>query len=154
VVCIGFLWLYVGPAGRSGVTDLPLSPVLCSWPLTMGAVCISVKVWKQALGQTLGGMPSCWALPLFAWNPTLPAHGSFAIRAALQYPAAQCSSPRARCSHCHFKLLHPLPLHLLCLAEELEALLSLQVDQVEAVRPLQKETRSDHTAVLPAPEQQ
>lgn len=37
------------------------------------------------------------------------------------------------CSHCHFKLLHPLPLHLLGLAEELEALLSLEVDEVEAI---------------------
>lgn len=44
------------------------------------------------------------------------------------------------CSHCHFKLLHPLPLHLLRLAEELEALLSLEVDEVEAVRPLREKT--------------
>lgn len=41
--------------------------------------------------------------------------------------------PHAQCSHCHFKLFHPLPLHLLRLAEELEALLSLEVDQVEAI---------------------
>jgi len=39
-------------------------------------------------------------------------------------------------SHGHLKLLHPLPLGLLGLAEELEALLALQVDQVEAVGPL------------------
>lgn len=39
-------------------------------------------------------------------------------------------------SHGHFKLLHPLPLCLLSFTKELEALLPLQVDQVEAVRPL------------------
>lgn len=39
-------------------------------------------------------------------------------------------------SHGHLKLLHPLPLRVLRLAEELEALLALQVDQVEAVGPL------------------
>ena len=43
-------------------------------------------------------------------------------------------------SHGHFKLLHPLPLGLLRLAEELEALLSLQVDQVEAVGPLEAQS--------------
>lgn len=50
------------------------------------------------------------------------------------------------CSHGHFKLLHPLPLHLLSLAEELEALFPLEVDQVEAIRPLQEEKRADLTA--------
>lgn len=39
-------------------------------------------------------------------------------------------------SHGHFKLLHPLALHLLRLAEELEALLALEVGEVEAVGPL------------------
>lgn len=42
----------------------------------------------------------------------------------------------ARNSHGHLKLLHPLPLHVLRLAEELKALLSLEVNQVEAIGPL------------------
>lgn len=46
-------------------------------------------------------------------------------------------------SHGHLELLHPLPLHVLRLAEELEALLALQVDQVEAVGPLRG---AGHTA--------
>lgn len=39
-------------------------------------------------------------------------------------------------SHGHLKLLHPFPLHVLCLAEKLEALLALQVNEIEAVGPL------------------
>lgn len=39
-------------------------------------------------------------------------------------------------SHGHLKLLHPLPLGFLSFTKELEALLPLQVDQVETIRPL------------------
>lgn len=46
-------------------------------------------------------------------------------------------------SHCHVKLLHPLPLIFLCFTEELEALLSLKVDQVETVRPLRRKNVSE-----------
>lgn len=42
-------------------------------------------------------------------------------------------------SHGHLKLLHPFPLGVLCFTEELKALLALQVDQVEAIGPLQRE---------------
>ncbi len=43
-------------------------------------------------------------------------------------------------SHGHVKLLHPLPLRLLSFTKELEALLPLQVDQVETVRPLERKS--------------
>lgn len=69
MVRIGFFWLYVGPAGRSGINDLLPSPVLCSWPLVV-SVRISVDVWKQALGQTLGWITSC--LPLHRVPPFQP----------------------------------------------------------------------------------
>lgn len=39
-------------------------------------------------------------------------------------------------SHGHLELLHPLPLHVFRLAEKLEALLPLQVDEIEAIGPL------------------
>lgn len=42
----------------------------------------------------------------------------------------------AQNSHGHLELLHPLPLHVFRLAEELKALLSLEVNQVEAIGPL------------------
>lgn len=46
------------------------------------------------------------------------------------------SEAPAQNSHGHLELLHPLPLHVFRLAEELEALLSLEVNQVEAIGPL------------------
>lgn len=49
-------------------------------------------------------------------------------------------------SHGHFKLLHPLPLRLLGFTEELEALLPLQVDQVETIGPLGRREREPQTA--------
>lgn len=39
--------------------------------------------------------------------------------------------------HGHVKLFHPLPLCLLSFTEKLEALLPLQVDQEETIRPLE-----------------
>lgn len=128
VIRIGFLWLYVGPEGKGqGLLTCPHESLCTQGLLKQGLFAFQAK-FGNALVQTLGAGDFVLG-PNSFYSETHPAPSQARLSELVSdSQRAPDTFPPCQGSHCHLKLLHPLPLHFLCLAEELEALLSLEVD--------------------------
>lgn len=98
-------------------------------------------LWSQLNSYgPLSGAGTPWVKKLSHWALEPASHQPLSERVTTPNPAEPGAGeghdlPPSH-SHGHLELLHPLPLHVFCLAEELETLLPLKVNQVEAVGPL------------------
>jgi len=114
---------------------------VCIWKLCWLAVALSGLMLD--LGRNEPTRQIHWKKTLWKKKLDIPAFNFPPKKRTLPfvYRFSQRVKSRSVYSHGHSKLLHPLPLRLLGFTKELEALLPLQVDQVEAVRPLETRQR-------------